>query len=188
MHPSGPRVFCWIIFIPSHPCLEPEPAALPQVRPCPFTLLKKDQRNAGRPWIVVVGDEAGKVWVLKPKRKKGWSYDINVIFDINEYYGPNTTQTNLLDKPLITVSTIGSVTTRYDRSGKDGMTEIYIPVFEGQEIRVFSFRKSEDAEVSGFKCPEDIKLDCPAAGGVGGGVSGIWDCDTWELGEAAEEE
>ena len=40
-----------------------------------------------------------------------------------------------LIKVGITISTIGNVTTRYDCAGRDGQTEIYIPVFEGQEFR-----------------------------------------------------
>lgn len=64
------------------------------------------------------------MWILKPERKKGWSYGIHVIFDINEYYGPNMTQTFLPDKPLITISTIiGTVTTRSDQSSDDGITQ-----------------------------------------------------------------
>jgi len=37
---------------------------------------------------------------------------------------------------------IGAVAVRYDREGEDGMTEIYIPVFEGQDIHGFWFQKN----------------------------------------------
>eukprot|EP00978_Attheya_sp_CCMP212_P047496 scaffold421426_cov90-Attheya_sp.AAC.1 len=121
---------------------------------------RKDELNGGRPWIVVGGDEAGKVWIFRPKRKKGWSYDIEVVFDINDMYGQKTTQTNIPDKPLITISTIGTIAIRYDREGDDGMVEIYIPVFEAQDIHVLSFRKSNNDEEAAFPL-EDVKLECP---------------------------
>ena len=125
---------------------------------------KRKKRNL-RPWIIVGGDEASKVWLLRPTSKKGsskgyskgkwnsaskrdlkrrfkgvrgkpqrkprrkphnrrpwkgakkgkgsskndWEYDAQVIFDINEFYGPNTTQTPLTDPFGVTISTIGKV-------------------------------------------------------------------------------
>ena len=47
-----------------------------------------------KPWIIVGGDEASKVWVLKPRDQdpNDWKYRSAVIFDINDFYGPNTSQ------------------------------------------------------------------------------------------------
>ena len=43
-----------------------------------------------KPWIVVSGDEASKVWLLTPKSpsKTNWEYLSAVVFDINDTYGP----------------------------------------------------------------------------------------------------
>jgi len=164
---------------------------------------KQAELENGRPWIVVGGDEAGKVWILRPSKYWGqsqWSYSIHIIFDINDFYGSETTQTYLSDKPLITISTIGSIATRYDRKGDDGMTEIYIPVFEAQDIHVFSFRDSGDSSGTPLKCLKDKRISCPADSIPGGGPlmgvrsrsmqvldkseeisPGIYDCDTWNL-------
>jgi len=136
----------------------------------PFYPSKKEELAGGRPWIVVGGDEAAKVWVFRPRGRKGWSYDIKIIFDINDSYGPDTTQTDLPDKPLITISTIGTVAVRYDREGEDGMTEIYVPVFEGQDIFVFSFRNENGR--GGDLDLEDITLECPPAIPPGGPPQG----------------
>ncbi len=130
---------------------------------------RKEEKSGGRPWIVVGGDEAGKVWVLRPLKQKGWEFDwiyeSEVVFDINDTYGAETSQTYMTTKPFITVSTIGNVAVRYDRETDDGMAEIYIPVFEGQEIHVISFRKNYDdnGEQFLFTFPEDGRLECPAA-------------------------
>eukprot|EP00536_Pseudo-nitzschia_multiseries_P013546 jgi/Psemu1/35541/gm1.35541_g len=134
---------------------------------------RREERIKGRPWIVVGGDEAGKVWIFKPKGQRGWNYEVKVIFDINDEYGPDTTQSNLETRPGISISTIGAIATRYDRKGDDGMTEIYIPVFEGQEIHVFSFRKALKGQSTQVKCLADIKLECPAPVSGDGGPPGI---------------
>lgn len=118
-----------------------------------------------RPWIVVGGDEASKIWVLKPKdgaEKDGanrWAYDSHVIFDINVHYGPNTSQTLLEDPPGIKVSTIGGLIWRYDRPGPDGHAEIYAPVFEAREVQILSFRKGQGTPI---RCTADTFVGCPA--------------------------
>ena len=100
-----------------------------------------------KPWLIASGDEAGKVWMLKPKNqnKNDYGYDSAVIFDINQTYGPATTQTPT-DKG-ITVSTIGMVAVRNQKSGYQ-KAEIYIPVFEAKEIRVLTFSHKRNATVS----------------------------------------
>lgn len=115
-----------------------------------------------KPWIVVGGDEASKVWVLKPasSRQDDWRYESVTIFDINEHYGANTTQTIALDPKGEVISTIGGLAWRYDRPGKDGMAELYIPVFEARQVHIFSFRKGKRA--NRVRCPTDITIACPA--------------------------
>jgi hypothetical protein len=115
-----------------------------------------------KPWIVVGGDEASKVWVLKPvsERKDDWRYESVTIFDINDHYGANTTQTIALDPKGEVISTIGGLAWRYDRPGNDGMAELYIPVFEARQIHVFSFRKGRRADR--VRCPADVTIACPA--------------------------
>ncbi len=106
---------------------------------------RKEEKSGGRPWIVVGGDEAGKVWVLRPLKRKGsefdWKYESEVVFIINDTYGAETTPAYLTTKPFITVSNVGSVAVLYDRETDDGMAENYITAFEGQDIYVLSFRK-----------------------------------------------
>ena len=116
-----------------------------------------------KPWIVVGGDEASRVWVLKPRSRKkdDWRYESITIFDINDHYGPNTTQTLVSDDPKgEVISTIGGLAWRYDRPGQDGMAEFYVPVFEARQVHVFSFRKGKPADR--VVCPADITLACPA--------------------------
>lgn len=111
-----------------------------------------------RPWIVVGGDEASKIWVLKPKGGKDtWAYDSHVIFDINVHYGPNTSQTLLKDPPGIKVSTIGGLIWRYDRPGADGHAEIYAPVFEAREVQILTFRQGTGKAIS---CTADTFVGC----------------------------
>ena len=98
-----------------------------------------NDKSVERPWIVVSGDEAGKVWVLKPTDTP-WMYDGRVIFDINDYYGPNTTQTVLKDPYGITISTIGDIGIREDPNG----AYLYIPVYEATDIHVFHHSTSHD--------------------------------------------
>jgi len=109
-----------------------------------------------QPWIVVGGDEAGKVWILEPNKHTPWEYSSSIVFDINAYYGePEKTQTPVNG---ITVSTIGSIGVGYD---KRGAAELYIPIFEGKLIHVLSFaNQGHDSRV---ECLDDLTLMCPAA-------------------------
>jgi hypothetical protein len=114
-----------------------------------------------RPWLLVGGDEASKVWVLKPRYPldpERWEYDSAVIFDINDHYGPNASQTLLDDPQGISISTIGGLTWRYDQPGPLGLAEIYFPVFEARDIHVISFRPTPDGRIS---CPPDVTVACP---------------------------
>lgn len=115
-----------------------------------------------KPWIVVGGDEASKVWVLRPRsqQKDDWAYESVTIFDINDHYGANTTQTIALDPKGEVISTIGGLAWRYDRPGEDGMAELYIPVFEARQVHIFSFRKGKRGDR--VQCPADVTLACPA--------------------------
>ena len=102
-----------------------------------------------KPWILLGGDEAGKVWMLKPSSLKrgNFNYRSAVIFDINQTYGAETTQTPTING--ITLSTIGKLAVR-NKPGKFGPAEIYIPVFEAKEIRVLSFAHRKEATVNCF--------------------------------------
>ena len=114
-----------------------------------------------KPWIVLGGDEAAKVWILKPKSEaqNDWDYDSAVIFDINDFYGPNTTQTLMRNPQGISISTIGGLSWRYDEPGPGGMAEFYLPVFEGRDIHVIGFRGSPNQ--GPLDCPDDIYPECP---------------------------
>lgn len=108
------------------------------------------------------GDEASKVWILKPRLpidSNNWDYSAAVIFDINDHYGPDTTQTLLDDPQGISVSTIGGLAWRYDEPGPLGMAEFYLPVFEARDIHVLSFRPV-DGRVP-VDCPADVYPACP---------------------------
>ncbi|WP_144391508.1 hypothetical protein [Pleionea sediminis] len=107
-----------------------------------------------KPHIVVGGDEAGKVWVLTPTHND-WEYDSNVIFDINHHYGEGTTQTTTAAG--VTVSTIGAVSVSYDNLF--ARANLFIPVFEGKEILVYTFNRRYRERVA---CVEDTVLACPA--------------------------
>jgi hypothetical protein len=117
-----------------------------------------------RPYILVGGDEASQVWLLKPTSQdpSNWDYDSAVIFDINDTYGANTTQSFSAPAPAIgvSISTIGGVSWRYDRDWSWGSyAEIYIPVFEGRDIQRISFRPlSAEKKIV---CPADGALACP---------------------------
>ncbi|MEM9488068.1 MAG: hypothetical protein AAGC55_02925 [Myxococcota bacterium] len=116
-----------------------------------------------KPWIIVGGDEASKVWILEPRDildSDDWEYNAAVVFDINDFYGPGTTQTPMSDPFGITISTIGGVAVRYDEPGPYAAAEIYIPVFEGKEIHVLSYRPNFFDEL--IRCPEVTPLECPA--------------------------
>lgn len=116
-----------------------------------------------KPSIVVGGDQASKVWLLQPQQpgnRANWSYDSSVIFDINDSYGPNTTQRFAADPAGVSISTVGQVAVRYDGAGPGGFAELYVPVFEGRRIHVLSFRPgSPRARV---QCPADASVACPA--------------------------
>ncbi len=115
-----------------------------------------------KPYIVAGGDEASKVWVLQPvhaTNSKKWDYKSAVIFDINDHYGPNTTQTLLDDPQGVSISTIGGLAVRYDDPGPNGQAEFYVPVFEAKEIHVFGFRASPPFQT--VDCPEDVQIACP---------------------------
>ncbi len=114
-----------------------------------------------RPWIAVGGDEAARVWVLRPVSSKpdDWRYESVTIFDINDHYGANTTQTMASDPKGEVISTIGGLAWRYDRPGPGGMAELYIPVFEARQIHIFSFRKGQRGDR--VRCPADVTLACP---------------------------
>ncbi len=112
-----------------------------------------------KPWIIVGGDEASRVWVLRPQDpfdSSNWAYDSAVIFDINEFYGPAASQTP--NENGVTISTIGAVVVRYDRPGLSGMAEVYIPVFEGRDIHVMSFRRGRRR--ARIECPVDQSIQC----------------------------
>jgi len=117
-----------------------------------------------KPWIAVGGDEAAKLWILRPESDDpdDWSYDSAVLFDINDAFGPNTTQT-LTDTGL-TISTIGRVAVRYQ---KNKNPELFMPIFEAKEIRVYRFDDLEDDqdgdedEDEQGTCPDDVLLPCP---------------------------
>jgi len=121
-------------------------------------------QNFYKPWILVGGDEASKVWLLKPDSQNAndWNYSSSVIFDINDYYGPNTTQSLTAPAPAtgVSISTIGTPSWRYDRDWAWGSyAEIYIPVFEGRDIVRINFRPGSAANK--IACPADGSLACP---------------------------
>lgn len=93
--------------------------------------------NAGKPWIAVSGDEASKAWVLKPTSEP-WVYEEELLLDINDVYGEDTTSTPLQDPFGITISTIGEIGIREEEE----QVTLYVPVFEAQDIHVFRSQKS----------------------------------------------
>jgi hypothetical protein len=99
---------------------------------------------------------------LKPTSQdpNNWDYDSAVIFDINDTYGANTTQSFSAPLPAtgMSISTIGGVSWRYDRDWAWGaFAEIYIPVFEGRQIYKITFRNAGTQ----IACPADGQLACP---------------------------
>jgi hypothetical protein len=145
---------------PTFPEPERGPGRLAPNRAVPFWPERAMQGRA-RPWVVLGGDEAAKVWILRPASESpdDWSYESAVVFDINDYYGANTTQTLLDDPQGISISTIGGLTWRYDAPGPGGRAEIYFPVFEGRDIHAITFRPSADA--AALACPADVYPACP---------------------------
>lgn len=87
---------------------QPTPAGARGMRLAPGHAIpffpNKQERNENRPWILLSGDQAGKVWVMKPS-DRDFEYETAVVFDINDYYGDRATQTYTSDG--LTVSTIG---------------------------------------------------------------------------------
>lgn len=122
---------------------------------------QRSMQGKTKPWIVLGGDEAAKVWILKPESaaQDDWDYDSAVIFDINDFYGPDTTQTLMQDPQGISISTIGGLSWRYDEPGPGGMAEFYLPVFEGRDIHVIGFRDAPNRRP--LDCPDDIYPACP---------------------------
>jgi len=117
-----------------------------------------------KPWIVVGGDEAGKVWLLTPASpsKTNWTYQSAVIFDINDTYGPGTTQTIMGPtgiSPGEVISTIGTPAVRYDSPAATAQAEIFIPVFEAKDIHVLTLRPGSAA--NRVACPPDVRVACP---------------------------
>ncbi|MCK6370872.1 MAG: hypothetical protein L6Q83_05995 [Gammaproteobacteria bacterium] len=118
-----------------------------------------------KPWIVVGGDEASKVWLLTPKStsKTNWDYQSAVIFDINDYYGPGTTQTIMGPggiSPGEVISTVGVPSVRYDSPSSTGRAQIFIPVFEAKRIHILGLRPGSTADR--VICPPDVREGCPA--------------------------
>ena len=110
------------------------------------------------------GDEASKVWLLRPQSQdpNDWNYDSAVIFDINDYYGPNAAQSFSAPLPAtgVSISTIGAGSWRYDRDWAWGSwAEIYIPVFEGRDLHRITFRPRNASQK--VVCPADGQLACP---------------------------
>ncbi len=124
-----------------------------------FTL--RSQESTSKPHIVVGGDEASKVWVLRPQStlSTNWNYDVSVVFDINQTYGANTTQTPIPSGPAAgrTKSTIGGIGVRYNYLG---YAELYVPVYEGMEVRVLSYQNLGTAKK--VPCISDTRPACPA--------------------------
>jgi hypothetical protein len=124
----------------------------------------RGQEGKVKPWIVVGGDEASKVWLLTPASpsKTNWTYQSAVIFDINDTYGPGTTQTIMGPggvSPGEVISTIGVPSVRYDDPGPLGRAEIYIPVFEAKAVHILTLRPGDTA--NRVACPPDGALACP---------------------------
>lgn len=117
-----------------------------------------------KPWIVVGGDEASKVWLLTPasQAKTNWDYQSAVVFDINDYYGAHTTQTIMGPNgisPGEVISTIGKPAVRYDSPAATGQAQIFIPVFEAKQIHVLTLRPGAAADR--VVCPPDEREACP---------------------------
>lgn len=118
------------------------------------------QAGDAKPHIVVGGDEAGKVWILEPSSPEdasNWNYESAVIFDINDFYGPGTTQSA---PQGVSVSTIGAPAVRHDGAHANGFAEIYVPVFEARDIHVFTYRPQGPA--ARVSCVADDVLACVA--------------------------
>ena len=76
---------------------------------------------------------------------------------LNDFYGPGTTQTPLADPFGITISTIGGIAVRNTLLGF-GPAEIYVPVFEGKDIHVFTYAPGHPH--ARVECVADTTLSC----------------------------
>lgn len=122
---------------------------------------QRSQQGYVKPMIVVGGDEAGKVWLLRAQSSldsTNWNYDVAMIFDLNQTYGANTTQTPIASGPAQgrTKSTIGGVAWRYDRNG---YAEIFMPAYEAQDVHVYSF--AYGGATRKVPCISETRLACP---------------------------
>jgi len=150
---------------PTYPTPASGPGRLGPGLAQPFWFSAVKEAQGRKPWILVGGDEASKVWVLKPNSEDAndWNYLSSVIFDINDYYGANTTQSFTAPAPSggTSISTIGQPDWRYDRGWAwASYAEVYIPVFEGRAIHRISFRPRPDG-TGQIVCPADGALACP---------------------------
>ena len=115
-----------------------------------------------KPFILVTGDEASKVWILSPENiwdPNNWNYVSTVIFDLNDYYGPGATQSPMEGTNGVTNSTVGAAAIRYDTTHLDGRAEIYVPAFEAKDVHVFSFRRTNRTRK--VQPLDDITVECP---------------------------
>lgn len=138
---------------------------------------KKSDIGTTKPWIVAGGDQAAKVWVLRPKKKNdktSWSYDSAVVFDINTHpaysavwglsqgmSAPSQTDVEPTPNAELVISTIGSVGIGYQSPSGNAAAAaaravLYIPVFEGRKIHVLSFRGEGDP----VTCSADTREAC----------------------------
>ncbi|WP_338846774.1 VCBS repeat-containing protein [Massilia sp. W12] len=119
----------------------------------------KSQQSTSKPQIVVGGDEAGKVWILRAQSSfsTNWTYDTALVFDLNATYGANATQTPMADGPAQgrTRSTIGGIGWRYDAYG---YAEIYIPAYEARQVHVLSYRNLGSSKL--WRCPQAPQPVC----------------------------
>ncbi len=152
---------------PTYPAPDNDPAGPGRLAPGLAQLIWPSPFSQAfdKPWILVGGDEASQVWLLKPNSQSpvDWTYGSAVIFDINEYYGANTSQSFSAPAPAtgVSISTIGGPAWRYDRDWAWGSwAEIYIPVFEGRDIHRITFRQRAPSKK--IVCPPDGALACPA--------------------------
>lgn len=148
---------------PTFPAPTAGPGRLAPGKAHAFTTVRGLQGKT-KPWIVVGGDEASKVWLLTPKSpsKTNWEYQSAVIFDINDTYGPGTTQTIMGPggiSPGEVISTIGKPAVRYDSPSATGQAQIFIPVFEAKQIHVLTLRTGSAGDR--VVCPPDVRESCP---------------------------
>ena len=85
-----------------------------------------------------------------------------MVFDINAFYGENTTQTRLTDPQRFgrTISTVGKPAVGYSNNSPFAVAEFYVPVYEGKEIHKFRYRWLGGERIT---CSADVRYDCPVA-------------------------